>query len=133
MLKDEYHTSTTCPPPIKQFISIPYEIVVPQIIFIFFCICCSCNKHQRNIIQHSTSGDILTDVSVWAGETMYSAHRLVLALSSHYFRVVVTGVSGEGKHPVIFLKVKAAFHTFTLHFTFGEFLQFFLTYSTTSL
>ena len=43
---------------------------------------------------------------MWAGETMYSAHRLVLALSSHYFRLVVTGVSGEGKHPVIFLKVK---------------------------
>ena len=48
---------------------------------------------------------MLTDVSVWAGETMYSAHRLVLALSSHYFRLVVTGTSGEGKHPVIFLKV----------------------------
>ena len=36
---------------------------------------------------------------------MYSAHRLVLALSSHYFRLVVTGHNGEGKHPVIFLKV----------------------------
>ena len=32
------------------------------------------------------SGDVLTDVSVWAGQTMYSAHRLVLALSSSYFR-----------------------------------------------
>ena len=29
---------------------------------------------------------MLTDVSVWAGQTMYSAHRLVLALSSSYFR-----------------------------------------------
>ena len=28
----------------------------------------------------------MTDVSVWAGQTMYSAHRLVLALSSSYFR-----------------------------------------------
>ena len=33
------------------------------------------------------SGDVLTDVSVWAGQTMYSAHRLVLALSSSYFRL----------------------------------------------
>jgi hypothetical protein len=45
-------------------------------------------------------------VSVWAGQTLYSAHRLVLALSSHYFRLVVTGLSGEGRHPVIFLKVR---------------------------
>ena len=52
---------------------------------------------------------MLTDVSVWAGETLYSAHRLVLALSSQYFRLVVTGsAAGEGKHPVIFLKVDIA-------------------------
>ena len=50
-------------------------------------------------------GAVLTDVSVWAGQSLYSAHRLVLALSSHYFRLVVTGLSGEGRHPVIFLKV----------------------------
>lgn len=52
-------------------------------------------------------GDVLTDVSIWAGQTMYSAHRLVLALSSSYFRFVVTGTAQEGKFPVIFLKVSA--------------------------
>ncbi|XP_023344396.1 longitudinals lacking protein, isoforms H/M/V [Eurytemora carolleeae] len=65
------------------------------------------NDHHASIItamSELASGDVLTDVSVWAGETMYSAHRLVLALSSHYFRLVVTGHNGEGKHPVIFLK-----------------------------
>ena len=51
------------------------------------------------------AGDVLTDVSIWAGQTMYSAHRLVLALSSSYFRFVVTGTAQEGKFPVIFLKV----------------------------
>jgi len=50
------------------------------------------------------SGDVLTDVSVWAGQTMYSAHRLVLALSSSYFRFAVTGAAQEGRYPVIFLK-----------------------------
>ena len=61
------------------------------------------------------TGDILTDISVWAGETMYSDHRLVLALSSHYFRLVVTGVTAEGKHPVIFLKVQFPIFTARQH------------------
>ena len=38
-------------------------------------------------------GDVLTDVSVWAGQTLYSAHRVVLALSSAYFRLVLTSPS----------------------------------------
>ena len=49
---------------------------------------------------------MLTDVSIWAGQTMYSAHRLVLALSSSYFRFVVTATAQEAKFPVIFLKVR---------------------------
>ena len=39
------------------------------------------------------AGDVLTDVSVWAGQTLYSAHRVVLALSSAYFRLVLTSPS----------------------------------------
>ena len=43
---------------------------------------------QEDVLTINTAspGDVLTDVSVWAGQTMYSAHRLVLALSSSYFR-----------------------------------------------
>ena len=52
---------------------------------------------------------MLTDVSIWAGQTHYSAHRLVLALSSSYFKLVVTGAAQEGRHPVIFLKVGTGF------------------------
>ena len=36
-------------------------------------------------------GDVLTDVGIWAGQTLYSAHKLVLALSSSYFRLILTG------------------------------------------
>ena len=39
---------------------------------------------------------------MWSGQTLYSAHRLVLALSSSYFRLVLADL--QGKHPVIFLK-----------------------------
>ena len=50
------------------------------------------------------AGDVLTDVSIWAGQTLYTAHKLVLALSSSYFKLVLTGVAREGRLPVIFLK-----------------------------
>ena len=63
------------------------------------------NSFRFPLTQWIFTGDILTDVSVFAGSTLYSAHRLVLALSSQYFRLVVTGGAVEGKHPVIFLKV----------------------------
>ena len=43
-------------------------------------------------------------MSIWAGQTLYTAHKLVLALSSSYFKLVLTGVSREGRLPVIFLK-----------------------------
>ena len=47
----------------------------------------------------------MTDVNMWAGQTLYSAHKLVLALSSAYFRTVLTGAAAnEGRMPVIFLK-----------------------------
>ena len=46
------------------------------------------DKHTYHI-----PGDVLTDVSVWAGQTLYSAHRVVLALSSAYFRLVLTSPS----------------------------------------
>ena len=46
---------------------------------------------------------MLTDVTVWAGQTLYTAHRLVLALSSSYFKLVLTGAA-RGRLPVIFLK-----------------------------
>ena len=51
-------------------------------------------------------GDLLTDVSIWAGQTLFSAHKLVLALSSSYFRLVLTGpgLSDSRLIPVIFLK-----------------------------
>jgi len=65
------------------------------------------NDHHSTFFQTMSeliAGDVLTDVSIWAGQTMYSAHRLVLALSSSYFRFVVTGTAQEGKFPVIFLK-----------------------------
>ena len=58
----------------------------------------------------------MTDVSIWAGQTHYSAHRLVLALSSSYFKLVVTGAAQEGRHPVIFLKVRV----YLYHLYFGE-------------
>ena len=52
------------------------------------------------------SGDLLTDVSIWAGQTLYSAHKLVLALSSSYFKLVLTGSGMADSRivPVIFLK-----------------------------
>ena len=34
---------------------------------------------------------MLTDVGIWAGQTLFSAHKLVLALSSSYFRLILTG------------------------------------------
>ena len=43
-------------------------------------------------------------MSIWAGQTLYTAHKLVLALSSSYFKLVLTGVAREGRLPVIFLK-----------------------------
>ena len=50
-------------------------------------------------------GDVLTDVNIWAGQTLYSAHKLVLALSSSYFKIIFTGTAaGDGRLPVIFLK-----------------------------
>ena len=33
----------------------------------------------------------MTDVGIWAGQTLFSAHKLVLALSSSYFRLILTG------------------------------------------
>ena len=47
---------------------------------------------------------MLTDCSIWAGQTLYTAHKLVLALSSSYFKLVLTGVGREARLPVIFLK-----------------------------
>ena len=47
----------------------------------------------------------MTDVNIWAGQTLYSAHKLVLALSSVYFKTVLTGsAANDGRMPVIFLK-----------------------------
>ena len=42
-------------------------------------------------------------MSIWAGQTLYTAHKLVLALSSSYFKLVLTGAA-RGRLPVIFLK-----------------------------
>ena len=36
---------------------------------------------------------MLTDVNIWAGQTLYSAHKLVLALSSSYFKLILTGAT----------------------------------------
>ena len=36
---------------------------------------------------------MLTDVNIWAGQTLYSAHKLVLALSSSYFKLILTGAA----------------------------------------
>ena len=33
----------------------------------------------------------MTDVGIWAGQTLFSAHKLVLALSSSYFSLILTG------------------------------------------
>jgi len=66
------------------------------------------NDHHSTFFSAMTelvSGDVLTDVNIWAGQTLYSAHKLVLALSSAYFRTVLTGAAAnEGRMPVIFLK-----------------------------
>ena len=47
------------------------------------------------------SGDVLTDVGIWAGQTLYSAHKLVLALSSSYFRLILTGAGAADNRSVI--------------------------------
>ena len=44
---------------------------------------------------------MLTDVGIWAGQTLYSAHKLVLALSSSYFRLILTGAGAADNRSVI--------------------------------
>ena len=69
-------------------------------------ICLQISNLKDLKLSNYCSGDLLTDVSIWAGQTLFSAHKLVLALSSSYFRLVLTGpgLSDSRLIPVIFLK-----------------------------